>query len=220
MFRRIVSAALAVALLWGGLTPVWAEMSFPDSDTETSASEEFPTLSLGDRDDPESAANVTSLQSRLIELGFLSDDEADGAFGQNTENAVKYFQRLNGLEATGVADRATQELLYSEESALTTPPPIALALESEEVRIQTVLSQWGFLYGKIENSAMPARRALHISSNTSRTTGFCPSPRSRPRPRRFRPPRRASCRWLRTCRKPRSNPRLPRSPQTERWTIC
>ena len=50
MFRRIVSAALAVALLWGGLTPVWAEMSFPDSDTETSASEEFPTLSLGDRD--------------------------------------------------------------------------------------------------------------------------------------------------------------------------
>ena len=150
MFRRIVSAALAVALLWGGLTPVWAEMSFPDSDTETSASEEFPTLSLGDRDDPESAANVTSLQSRLIELGFLSDDEADGAFGQNTENAVKYFQRLNGLEATGVADRATQELLYSEESVLTTPPPIALALESEEVRIQTVLSQWGFLYGKID----------------------------------------------------------------------
>lgn len=183
MFRRIVSAALAVALLWGGLTPVWAEMNFPDSDTETSASEEFPTLSLGDRDDPESAANVTSLQSRLIELGFLSDDEADGAFGQNTENAVKYFQRLNGLEATGVADRATQELLYSEESALTTPPPIALALESEEVRIQTVLSQWGFLYGKIDGKLGNASKTgITYFKQYLEDNGLLPKPEVTPAP--------------------------------------
>ncbi len=146
----MISAALTVALLLGSpALPAFAEMDFTSSE-ESGADEEFPTLSLGDRDTPESAANVASLQTRLIELGFLSEDENDGAFGQNTENAVKYFQRLNGLEATGVADRETQEKMYSDASALTTPPPIALALESEEVRIQTMLCQWGFLSGKID----------------------------------------------------------------------
>lgn len=158
----MISAVLTAALLLGSpALPALAEMDFTAE--ESSADEEFPTLSLGDRDTPESAANVASLQNRLIELGFLSEDENDGAFGQNTENAVKYFQRLNGLEATGVADRETQEKMYSDASALTTPPPVALALESEEVRIQTMLSQWGFLSGKIDGQLGKTSKAAIAS---------------------------------------------------------
>ncbi len=161
MFRRVLIWVMALTLLSCSLLPSFAEMTFSDSEEavseeDVSADEdfdgesgEFPTLQLGDRDD-DSVENVLSLQTRLIELGFLGDDEADGAFGQKTEEAVKYFQRLNGLEATGIANRETQELLYSSASALTTPPPVALAMESEGVRIQTVLSLWGFLYKKID----------------------------------------------------------------------
>ena len=52
MFRRMISAALTVALLLGSpALPAFAEMDFTSSE-ESDADEEFPTLSLGDRDTP------------------------------------------------------------------------------------------------------------------------------------------------------------------------
>ena len=65
----------------------------------------------GDRD-KEDSAGIVIIQTKLIELGYLSDS-ADGVYGENTEIAVAAFQRNNGLPDTGIADAATQELLSS-----------------------------------------------------------------------------------------------------------
>ena len=49
---------------------------------------------------------VSEMQSRLKEWGYYSG-EVDGIFGSETEEAVKAFQRKNGLEADGRVGPAT-----------------------------------------------------------------------------------------------------------------
>ena len=51
-------------------------------------------------------------RERLEELGYL-DTEYDGYYGEHTGECVKEFQRVNGLEQTGVADVDTLKRLYS-----------------------------------------------------------------------------------------------------------
>lgn len=53
---------------------------------------------------------VRTMQQQLIDLGYLRG-KADGIFGKNTAAAVRAFQNACGLEATGVADEATQRQL-------------------------------------------------------------------------------------------------------------
>ncbi len=55
---------------------------------------------------------VSRLQNRLSDLDYQWD-KVDGQFGSNTEDALKYFQKLNGLEESGKADEATQLKLFS-----------------------------------------------------------------------------------------------------------
>lgn len=75
------------------------------------------SLKVGD-----SGSSVTRLQTRLYDLSFL-DGDIDGSFGEATRTAVLAFQQLmvnygvEGIEATGVADSATQALLFSDLSA-------------------------------------------------------------------------------------------------------
>lgn len=89
----------------------------PEPETVT-----YATLSKGDKSD-----EVLEMQNRLYMLGFLLDDR-DGAFGKNTQTAVKMFQQAANLEVTGIADNATLTLLYSEDAPRTeyaqaTPTP-------------------------------------------------------------------------------------------------
>ncbi|MGI6183274.1 MAG: peptidoglycan-binding domain-containing protein [Candidatus Fimadaptatus sp.] len=57
--------------------------------------------------------DVTALQSRLAELGYLSGS-ADGEFGAATEAAVKAYQQAAGLPETGKCDLATHESITGE----------------------------------------------------------------------------------------------------------
>ena len=57
-----------------------------------------------------SGSNVTKVQQRLIQYGYL-DGAADGVFGQATYDAVVWFQRKNGLRADGVVGAATAAAL-------------------------------------------------------------------------------------------------------------
>lgn len=56
-------------------------------------------------------ADVERLQQALIDLGYLTG-AADGAFGQNTLDAVMLFQAVNGLSADGIAGAQTQTVLF------------------------------------------------------------------------------------------------------------
>ena len=58
---------------------------------------------------------VKPLQQRLKDLGYLTG-AVDGDFGGGTERAVSAFQNQHGLTITGIADVATQELLFSDEA--------------------------------------------------------------------------------------------------------
>lgn len=60
----------------------------------------------------DSGTQVRKLQNRLIELGYMPAGSADSKYGYQTYNAVKEFQRLNGLEVDGVAGPITLTYLY------------------------------------------------------------------------------------------------------------
>lgn len=54
--------------------------------------------------------DVREMQQALIDLGFLKGT-ADGIFGNNTENAVRAFQKKNSLVSDGLAGKKTRELI-------------------------------------------------------------------------------------------------------------
>ena len=117
---------------------------------DTTSISSYPTLQKGNRDEEDGAAYIVMLQNRLIALGFLQDS-ADGYYGENTELAVLQFQKLNGMDQTGVADAATQERLFSDMSTLVMPSdenPVYYS--SDTVRVQEKLAQWGFLTGSVD----------------------------------------------------------------------
>ena len=72
----------------------------------TSSSGNYESLSKGSK-----GTAVVELQESLYKLGYLS--EITGEFDNATVEAVKNFQRRNGLNATGKADNTTQRAIYS-----------------------------------------------------------------------------------------------------------
>ncbi len=73
----------------------------------------YTTLRYQDRSN-----DVRKLQRKLIELGYMPEGSADGAYGYQTYNAVRDFQAMNGLEADGVAGPATLTNLYENPAVL------------------------------------------------------------------------------------------------------
>jgi hypothetical protein len=55
-------------------------------------------------------AEVTGAQARLLNLGY-GGVPVDGVLGEETEAALRHFQRDAGLEVTGALDRPTQQKL-------------------------------------------------------------------------------------------------------------
>ena len=92
----------------GIATPEMQEILFSD-DAPDYSSVESDYVSLEKLD---SGIQVLNLQQRLIELGWLTGS-ADGDFGSKTETAVKAFQAKVGLEQSGKATPAMQELLFA-----------------------------------------------------------------------------------------------------------
>ena len=90
-----------------------AEDGVVDADTYAllmSDAAPYNTISFGAQDSGDDNG-VAELQQRLVELGYL--DKATGYFGEDTQAAVKKFQKLNGLPEDGNIGRETRELLYS-----------------------------------------------------------------------------------------------------------
>lgn len=73
-----------------------------------------------------SGYDVTQLQDRLIELGYLTGI-ANGAFDNDTEAALIIFQARNGLSPTGTADKAVRDALFDDDARAVTDEAITIA---------------------------------------------------------------------------------------------
>ncbi|MEG2188565.1 MAG: peptidoglycan-binding protein [Christensenella sp.] len=60
-------------------------------------------------------ADVLRMQERLVELGYPISAPT-GHFGEETQKAVQYFQRMNSLTDDGSVGHKTEELIYSSEA--------------------------------------------------------------------------------------------------------
>ncbi len=65
---------------------------------------------IGEQYDP-----IIYIEERLISLGYM-DGDADDTFTEETAYAVQYFQSVNGLEVTGIADYDTLCILMSSDA--------------------------------------------------------------------------------------------------------
>ena len=115
---------------------------------ETGAMDDEETLALLE----ETAGKVHPIQEaqqRLVDLGYLTG-KADGQFGARSQDALKLFQQIHGLEATGGLDEETDALLFAED-AEALPEPLASGDQGDEVTaIQERLIQLGFLSGSAD----------------------------------------------------------------------
>ncbi len=110
----------------------------------------YKTLQEGDQGD-----EVEEIQKRLAELGYLKD-AFDGHFGATTADCVSRFQSANSLEATGVADPATQAALFAKGALREDGTPLP---EEEASKSESSSSE--------ESSAASASSAASESSTES-----------------------------------------------------
>lgn len=69
-----------------------------------------PTLQKGMEGDE----RIAELQQRLMDLGYMADDEPTLLFGSITEASVRLFQRQHDLDQDGIAGAKTLDLIFSD----------------------------------------------------------------------------------------------------------
>ena len=148
--KRTFCVLLALCLLIAGI-PALAltgdeALGLNGTDTSSGGNASYPTLKLGSKDGDDAGAYVVMLQNRLVELGYLAS-AADGSYGSLTESAVINFQETNYLTPTGIADSATQTMLYSDSAQRAETRTVA---NSDTLRVQQMLTRWGFMYGMVD----------------------------------------------------------------------
>lgn len=94
------------------LSTIGGQIAAAAQPTNTPAPTDPPTSYVTLQKGMKNSTAVQTLQARLIELGYLNDT-ADGAFGNNTLEAVKAFQKAAGLTVDGVATAQVQTALYA-----------------------------------------------------------------------------------------------------------
>ena len=82
------------------------------------SAEEYRELKLGMNGD-----DVQRFKVAMYWLGYFTTDNLDGNFTRTTQERVKQLQKNNGLEQTGVADAALQELVFSGNAVKTKSAP-------------------------------------------------------------------------------------------------
>jgi cell wall-associated NlpC family hydrolase len=130
-------AAVAEATPQPTMTPAPTPTPEPVPTTAPETSVDL-TLQYGDQN-----ADVTVLQNRLMDLGYLDIDEATDYFGPATKYAIQLFQRQCGLPQDGVAGGETQLKLFSDDAPSYT---ILTGTTGEDVRnLQKQLIDLGYL---------------------------------------------------------------------------
>ena len=154
-------------------TPYVADGVVDEAVYDLLTSDEF-SVYYQDLQKGDESSDVTRLQSRLSTLYYLSDG-IDGIYGSNTESAIKYFQKHNDLEETGIADEATQEKLYSEDAVPTAKPTLEPASKhskgngknySKYKLVVDISDQRVYVYGYTNGAYGPLSRVFVCSTGT------------------------------------------------------
>ena len=73
---------------------------------------------------------IKKLQQRLMDLGFMDNDEPTDYFGEMTQRAVKTFQRQNGLSTDGIVGNETWDAIMAEDAKYYT---VAKGADGEDI---------------------------------------------------------------------------------------
>ena len=96
-------------------------------------------LTLGDKGDM-----VDAVQRTLASLGYLNQGDVSGVYDSTTKNAVVMFQKANYLEATGVVDKSTYQLIFDSNATApttrTTDLPTTTEAETQTTGTETPTS--------------------------------------------------------------------------------
>lgn len=90
--------------------------------TAAAGSSSAPILPLHLKEGDESSV-VADVQKRLMDLNYMDSDEPTELFSGSTTEAVKRFQRRNGLEVTGRIEDGDYSVLMSSRAVTYTPGP-------------------------------------------------------------------------------------------------
>ena len=102
---------------------------------------------------------VRNIQERLKKWGYYNG-AVDGIYGQKTANAVKYFQRKNGLKADGIAGTQTLKAmgLSSGSSSSSNDEYLLARMISAEARGEPYLGQvavGAVILNRVESPSFP-----------------------------------------------------------------
>lgn len=89
------------------------------------------------------AACVAEIQERLMELGYMENDEPTEYYGSITQGAIKLFQRQHNLDVDGCTGLATWEALISEDAQHYTVMQDMDGTDVEELQIR--LRELGYM---------------------------------------------------------------------------
>ena len=126
---------------------------YASSPVATADPDQTRSLSLG-----MTGNDVYALQERLIELRYMTG-VADGVFGTETEEALKAFQKNNGISPDGIAGSATLRKIKGSAKAATrvtpSPEPAKLVLREGDSGdavfvLQARLFELGYYTGRID----------------------------------------------------------------------
>ncbi len=106
--------------------PTTAPVEEETTEPTTAPAEEEATEEYKSGDENET---VMEIQTKLAELLYL-DVEPTGYYGDFTVQSVMNFQLANGLEATGIVDKATYDVLFGENAVVNPNPTVVEETES------------------------------------------------------------------------------------------
>ncbi len=83
-----------------------------------------------------SGLDTQRVQRRLMYMNYLYKGD-DGVFGAKTQEGLAYFQKVNGIPETGIADEVTQKLLFSENALPSDKPyhPYSIKVDISQQRL-------------------------------------------------------------------------------------
>ena len=109
-----------------------------------------------------SGANVKKLQNRLIELGYMPKGSADSAYGYQTYNAVKAFQKANGLSVDGVAGPRTLTILYEDPNVVAVVEATVVPTASPTIALPPLATP-GANAGQAADTMQPAVSSFELA---------------------------------------------------------